>query len=321
MHTGRIPQLGLIGKDPLAIQVHFHNIFYAYAQRARNVKVLSGIDIALWDLAGNILNQPVSKLLGGNFRDEIPLYSHCAGGDFLSRDEWKKRARGLKEDPNGYKAFKIDIHHVFGTPMQQFIPSIGPKEEANVRQAYTLAREALGLDIDIIVHCHCELDTPSAIKVAEAVEDIKPLVLEDPIAPAFSESWIALRRSTRIPLMTGENLSLVESAMPFLENQAVDVLQPDLINAGGITGTKVIADLAAHYRTPIFLHNVSGMVLNMATQQFAAAVFNCPMIECTRNGNRGGEAASNSPVIKDGIMKVSTMPGIGIDIKPEMFVS
>ena len=121
--------------------------------------------------------------------------------------------------------------------------------------------------------------------------------------------------------MTGENLALVESVMPFLENQAVDVLQPDLINAGGITGTKVIADLAAQYRTPIYLHNVSGMALNMATQQFAAAVFNCPMIECTRNGNRGGEVASNSPIIKDGLMKVSTMPGLGIDIKPELFES
>jgi len=66
--AGRLPNLGLIGKDPLAIQVHFHNMFYAYAQRRREIKVLSGIDMALWDLAGKILKQPVSKLLGGNFR-------------------------------------------------------------------------------------------------------------------------------------------------------------------------------------------------------------------------------------------------------------
>src|SRR5215471_3974786 len=69
--AGRLPNLGLIGKDPLAIQVHFHNMFYAYPQRRREIKVLSGIDMALWDLAGKILHQPVSKLLGGNFRDEI----------------------------------------------------------------------------------------------------------------------------------------------------------------------------------------------------------------------------------------------------------
>src|SRR5438552_291373 len=83
--AGRLPHLALIGKDPLAIQVHFHNMFYAYAQRRREIKVLSGIDMALWDLAGKILNQPVSKLLGGNFRDEILLYSHATGGDYLSK--------------------------------------------------------------------------------------------------------------------------------------------------------------------------------------------------------------------------------------------
>jgi len=79
--AGRLPNLGLIGKDPLAIQVHFHNMFYAYAQRRREIKVLSGIDMALWDVAGKMLKLPVSKLLGGNFRDEVLLYSHAGGGD------------------------------------------------------------------------------------------------------------------------------------------------------------------------------------------------------------------------------------------------
>jgi galactonate dehydratase len=68
LEGGRLPHLGLVGKDPLSIQVHFHNMFYAYPQRGRQVGVLSGIDIALWDLAGKILGKPVSKLLGGNFR-------------------------------------------------------------------------------------------------------------------------------------------------------------------------------------------------------------------------------------------------------------
>src|SRR4051794_41035137 len=145
--AGRLPHLGLIGKDPLAIQVHFHNMFYAYPQRGRAVRILSGIDIALWDLAGKLLNQPVSKLLGGNFRERIRLYSHCGGGDFLSKMEWRDRAQELKEDPHGFKAFKVDIHDVLGIPMQQFTPSIGPQEARDVHKAYVLAREALGDDI------------------------------------------------------------------------------------------------------------------------------------------------------------------------------
>jgi L-alanine-DL-glutamate epimerase-like enolase superfamily enzyme len=312
---GRLPHLGLIGKDPLAIQVHFHNMFYAYPQRGRQTEVLSGIDIALWDLAGKLLGQPVSKLLGGNFRDEILLYSHT--GNYLSRARWMETAAKLKADPRGFKAYKVDIHHALGIHMQEYIPSIGPRDARNVRKAYTLAREALGEDIDIIVHCHAELDVPSAVKVAEAVEHIKPLYFEDPLSPIFSESWMALRRTTRIPIMTGENIELLDSALPFLQNQAVDALQPDLISSGGITGTKVIADLAAYYRIPVCLHNVSGLMLNMASQQWSAAVHNCPMMECRGDADRSRWAKQNPIVIRDGRMKVSDKPGLGVDLDHE----
>ena len=118
LNGGRLPHLGLIGKDPLAIQVHHHNMFYAYPQRGRQVGVLSGIDIALWDLAGKILEQPVSRLLGGNFRDEIETYSHCRGGDYFDKAEWRDRAQELVDDGRGFRAFKVDIHHPLGGHMQ-----------------------------------------------------------------------------------------------------------------------------------------------------------------------------------------------------------
>lgn len=315
----RLPHLGLIGKDPLAIEVHFHNMFYAYPQRGRVVRVWSGIDIALWDLAGKLLAQPVSKLLGGNFRDEIKLYSHCPndGGDFLSKAEWRDRAQKLKDDAHGFKAFKVDIHSVLRIPMQQFHPSISPEDARQIQRAYILAREALGDEIDIIVHCHNELDVPSAIRVAEAVEPIQPLFYEDPLAPDFSEAWMALRRTTRLPIMTGENIELPENALPFLQNQAVDQLQPDLINSGGITGTKRIADLAALYRIPISLHNVSGLILNMASQQFSAAIFNCPLMECSARADQYQWANPTPIVIKEGKMKISSAPGLGVELDQE----
>jgi L-alanine-DL-glutamate epimerase-like enolase superfamily enzyme len=313
----RLPHLCLIGKDPLAIELHFHNMFYAYPQRGRVTRVLSGIDIALWDLAGKILGQPVSKLLGGNFRHELKLYSHCGGGDQFDPNAWRDRVAALTGDGRGFKAFKVDIHHVLGVPMQQFTPSIGPEEARKVHRAYTLAREAFGDEIDIIVHCHNELDLPSAVRVAAAVEHINPLFYEDALAPNFSEAWMALRRSTRLPLMTGENIELAEGALPFLQNAAVDTLQPDLINSGGITGVKKMADLAALYRVAICLHNVSGLILNMASQQFSAAIFNCPLLECSSRADQYGWATQNPIVIKDGKMKVSTAPGLGLDLDQE----
>ncbi|MFH1086393.1 MAG: enolase C-terminal domain-like protein, partial [Chloroflexota bacterium] len=166
-------------------------------------------------------------------------------------------------------------------------------------------------------HCHNELDLPSAIKVAEAVEPIKPLFFEDALTAEYSDAWPALRRTTRIPLLTGENIALAEGALPYVQAQAVDCLQPDLINAGGISGTKRIADLAALYRIPVCLHNVSGYALNLASQQFSAAVFNCPLMECRRDATVAPEAAANVPVIRDGKMLVHNAPGLGIELDQE----
>ena len=89
---GRLPHLKLIGKDPLAIRVHHHNMFTAFPQRRREMQVLSGIDMALWDLAGKLLGQSVATLLGGAFRDDILLYSHCPQGEFTDPIAWRDRA-------------------------------------------------------------------------------------------------------------------------------------------------------------------------------------------------------------------------------------
>ena len=313
--TGSSAGLSLIGKDPLAIKVHHHNMFYAFPQRMRQMQVLSGIDIALWDLAGNILEQPVSKLLGGNFRNEIPLYSHCPhSGNFWSKEDWLKRAQQLKNNKWGFKAYKIDLNDAMGVIARQYSPSIGPQEVSKVGLCYELARETLGSDIDIIVHGHNELDTPSAIQVAEAVKDIKPLWFEDPITPYFSESWMALRRSTTVPLMVGENIELIEGALPFIQHQVVDCLQPDLVNSGGITGVRLIADLAASYRMPVCLHTPGNFILNMASMQFTAATHNAPMMECGGGAGQSRALASNQPIVVDGRMKVSTLPGLGLDL-------
>ena len=257
-----------------------------------------------------------------SFWEETSATKSCSiptrrAGDYLSKEEWRDRAQRLLSDPRGFKAYKVDIHHALGINMQEFTPSIGPEEARKINRAYTLAREAFGPDIGIDVHCHCELDVSSAIKVARAVEPIDPLFFEDPLAPEWSDGWMALRRATHLPIMTGENMELGEWAIPFLNNQAVDIFQPDIINSGGITGVKMIADLAALYRVPIALHNVSGLLLNLASQQVAAAVFDCPRIECATGADKFRWATRNPIVIKNGKMQVTTDPGLGMELDQE----
>src|SRR5512146_539644 len=103
---------------------------------------------------------------------------------------------------------------------------------------------------------------------------MNPLFVEDPLPPPYSEGWSAVRRAVRVPLLTGEKLELVRGFRPFLDNQAVDIVHPDLAFAGGFTGVKKIADYAALTRTPVALHNVGSLVLCYANAHFGASIQN-----------------------------------------------
>jgi L-alanine-DL-glutamate epimerase-like enolase superfamily enzyme len=310
----------LIGKDPLAIEVHFQNMTSLMHTYMAHIPTISGIDIALWDLAGKILGAPVSTLLGGPFRESIMMYSHGIGLDMLDPASCRDWAQRIKAMPEGFTAFKNNIDPVLGVPAARFAPTLTTQQLRNVARGYANCREAVGDDIDIAVHCHNELDTPSAIAVAKAVEPMNPLFIEDALNPPFSEAWMALRRSTRVPLLTGEKLELVRGFKPFVDNQAVDIIHPDLAFAGGFTGTRKIADYAALFRTPVALHNVGSLVLTYANAHFGASIQNFYRSESQLgrpNRYIEGMAAAHPPEVRKGLFSVPTGLGLGLEIDPE----
>lgn len=310
----------LIGKDPLTVEVHFHNLTTLMHTYMAHIPTISGIDMALWDLAGKITGLPVSNLLGGPFRDAIPMYSHGVGMNMLDKVSCHDFAARIKTMPEGFTAFKCDIHPAFAGPMGRYMNTLDSSQIRSVARAYANVREAVGDDIDIAVHCHNELDLPSAINVAKAVEPINPLFMEDAMNPSYSEAWSALRRSTRITLMTGEKLELVRGFRPFLDTAAVDIVHPDLAFAGGFTGVKKIADYAALTRTPVALHNVGSLILTYANAHFGSSIQNFYRSESAL-GRPGhyieGMAAGSPPDVRKGMLKVPTGPGLGLDINPE----
>jgi len=310
----------LVGKDPLTIEVHFHNMTSLMHTYMAHIPTISGIDIALWDLAGKIVGAPVSTLLGGPFHDSIPMYSHGLNLDMLDKASCRDWAQRIKEMPEGFTAFKNNIDSVLGVPAARFAPTLTTQQLRNVARGYANCREAVGTDIDIAVHCHNELDTPSAIAVAKAVEPMDPLFIEDALNPPFSEAWMALRRSTRVPLLTGEKLEMVRGFKPFVDNQAVDIIHPDLSFAGGFTGTKKIADYAYLFRTPVALHNVGSLILTYANAQFGSSIENFYRSESQLgrpNHYIEEMAAGNPPEVRKGMLKVPTGPGLGLEINPD----
>jgi L-alanine-DL-glutamate epimerase-like enolase superfamily enzyme len=310
----------LVGKDPRTIEVHFHNMTSLMHTYMAHIPTISGIDIALWDLAGKIIGAPVSTLLGGPFRDSIQMYSHGIGVDMLDKASCRDWAQRIKEMPEGFTAFKNNIDPVLGVPSARFAATLSTAQLRNVARAYGNCREAVGDEIDIAVHCHNELDTPSAIGVAKAVESMGPLFIEDALNPPYSEAWMALRRSTRLPLLTGEKLEMVRGFKPFLDNQAVDIIHPDLSFAGGFTGVRKIADYAYIFRTPVALHNVGSLVTTYANAHFGASIQNFYRSESQlgrANHYIEGMAAGSAPEVRKGMLKVPTAPGLGLELNPD----
>ena len=311
----------LIGKDPLTIEVHFQNMTSLMHTYMAHIPTISGIDMALWDLAGKMMGVPVSTLLGGPFQESIPMYSHGIGLDMLDKSSCRDWAQRIKALPEGFTAFKNNIDPVLGVPSARFAPTLTTQQLRNVARGYGNCREAVGDEIDIAVHCHNELDSPSAIAVAKAVEFMSPLFIEDALNPPFSEAWMALRRSTRVPLLTGEKLEMVRGFKPFVDNQAVDIIHPDLAFAGGITGTRKIADYAANFRTPVALHNVGSLVLTYANAHFGASIQNFYRSESQlgRPGRyiEGMAVGATAPEVRGGMLKVPTGPGLGLEINPD----
>ena len=322
----------LVGKDPLEIDAIYHD-FGAGTRSlsgtrtdgsAHNlIRAVSGVEMALWDLAGKILDVPTSTLLGGRFRDRVRVYDHAAPKNMLDKGACKEWAARVKAHPSGFTCHKFGFPH---TDMKTDLardPSnrmLTTRELINIQQGFENCREAIGWDHDIMVHCHWEYDLRTSIQIADAVASIKPVWLEDPLPVDYSDSWKRLCESSKVPICMGENLARREGFFNFIVNQGADILHPDLRNSGGFLETKRIADLAHIYGLPMACHNTGSQVNTYATCQWAASIRD--YMSCETVTGEGGwmdqVLVLDGPYIKDGFIQVSDKPGLGITLNPDV---
>jgi len=309
----------LVGKDPLAIEVHFQNMTSLMHTYMAHIPTISGIDIALWDLAGKITGLPVCTLLGGPFRESIRMYSHGVGLKMLDKNSCREFAARVKSMPEGFNAFKCGIDEPLAVPTARFTGTLDQAQLRTVARAFNNVREALGDDIEIAVHCHDEFDEPSAVGIGKAVEPMNPLFIEDLLSPAWSPAWQSIRRQIRTPLLTGEKLELLHGFQPFIDNQTVDIIHPDLSFAGGFTGVKKIANYAYDYKMPVALHNVGSLVLTYANAHFGSSIQNFYRSESQlgREGHYIEGMALHGPEVRNSQLTVPTAPGLGLEINPD----
>jgi L-alanine-DL-glutamate epimerase-like enolase superfamily enzyme len=313
-----------IGKDPLEIDA----LYTGLGQRTDGsahmlLRAVSGIEIALWDLAGKILNVPAFTLLGGKFRDSVRMYHDEGPRNLLEPSSCREWADKMKSDKAGWTGFK------FGPPRSNARIDrardaanrlLTSKELRDIRIGFENCRNAIGEDYDIICHCHWEYDLRTALQLSEAIEPIKPMWLEDPMPPDFSESWVRLRSASKVPIGMGENLARRHGFKDFIINQGCDIVQLDIRNTGGLLESKKISDLADLFYLPMAAHDTGSIICNIATVHWAASVRDFLAAETLigRGNWMDDVILHDGPIVKDGHIAVPTKPGLGIELNKEV---
>jgi len=306
----------LIGKDPLDREALWELLFGAMMNRGHNrgffVEAVSGIDIALWDLAGKALGLPLYRLLGGRHQPKLRAYASSLrfrAFDVVTAQakEWKAR---------GFGAMKIKI----GRDPSNFQPDL-----ALVRAI----REAVGDDVTLMVDANCAYseDVATALEVGRKLQDLGVYWFEEPVSPENIDGYQHLADRLDIRIAGGEADFLRFGAAEFLKRRAIDVIQPNLARVGGITEARRIAALSHAFHVPYAPHTGScSAVLLAATLRFAAALPNFLIYEYMQsdwsknqpNPLRHKLLRQPAEVYEDGYMLVDDRPGIGVELDEDI---
>jgi len=317
-----------LGKDPLEIEALYNGLGNRVDGSANMLlRAVSAIEIALWDLAGKLLNQPTAILLGGRYRERVRMVHDEGPSNMLDRTSCNEWADKMKRDPAGWTAFRVSLPGPKGAPAPKLDAARDPSNRVltshdlrEIRQAFEYCRDAIGWDCDLLVQCEGEYDLRTAMQLAEALDPVKPLWLENPMPPDFSPSWVRLAQVSKVPIATGENLARRQGFKDFILNQGCDIVQLDIRNAGGLLESKKISSLAELFGLPMAAHNTGSALNTMATVQWAASVRDFLAAETVvgRRNWMDDVMVHEGPLVAGGSIAVPQKPGLGVELNPDV---
>jgi galactonate dehydratase len=299
----------LTGKDPLRIEHHWQHIYRSAFFRGGVVRLtaLSGLDQALWDIAGKHYGVPVYKLLGGAVRDRIRVYAHWGIRNLT--DEGKARSKERLEylqRKGGYKAFK-------GGPGGKWRAHEPPAVIDQFVESAYLMREWVGPDVELCFDFHGKMTPGLAIEVCNEIKGMRPMFVEEPVPQENVDALKLVSDHVPFPIATGERLLTRWGFREIFEKQAVSLIQPDTSHVGGITELKKVANMAEVYYMHIMPHCAIGPVALTASMHVDAVVPNFLVQEQIDQGL--GEGLLKEPwQVVDGHIELPTKPGLGFEI-------
>ncbi|NUB93608.1 galactonate dehydratase [Haloterrigena sp. SYSU A121-1] len=304
----------VLGEDPSRIESLWQAMYRSSFYRGGPVHMsaIAGIDEALWDLKGKAAGMPVYELFGGPARDRVRLYQHV-------------RAHGADDvaDPAAAAADEAREHVEAGYTAVKLVPTGGleiidtPAAVDEAREIVGAVRDAVGPEVDVALDFHGRASKAMARRLAAALEEFQPMFVEEPVTPEHDHALPRIAEGTTIPIATGERLYARGEFRPLLEADAVDVVQPDVSSAGGITETKKIADMAETYDVSIAPHCPIGPLALVASLHVDAAAPNALIQEQVVVGDEDAmRYVENDDLFEptDGYLDLPAEPGLGVDI-------
>lgn len=317
----------LVGKSPLDIDARctelFDRLSYLGGMSGIGVTAISGIDIALHDLAGKLLGVPAYQLLGGKHREDVRVYCDCHAGEHLHADAgddayrpeaYADAAEGVLAE--GFDAIKFDLDGLDRGDEDRRTKRLSARAIDYRREIVEAVTDRVGTRADVAFDCHWSWNGDTVRRLASALEPYPVWWLEDTVPPENHDVQMEVTHGTETTIAAGENVYRVEGARRLVENQGIDVLHPDVPKTGGMHETKKMADLAKAYYIPVALHNVASPLGTMASAHVGAATSNFMALEYhARDLPWWDDLVERSgPIIEGGEIAVPDEPGLGVSL-------
>ena len=313
----------LLGRDPRDIDriwADFYRIFDFQVTGGAEMRALSAVDLALWDLLGKSLNVPVYRLLGGKSNPEVRLYNTCFG----HRHDFNKEPEKIMHeliDRHGIKAIKIWPFDLAAIRNQHEFVTAADIEEGlfPVRKL----RDTFGNDIEILMEFHSCWDLTSAVRIARALEPYRPMWLEDMLLPGNFSQYKVLAESTSNPLTISERMAGRMEFLQMLEARAAKYVMFDVTWCGGLSEAKKISTMAEAFQLPVAPHTAGGPLLFYATTHLTTALTNVAIQEsCQVFYETTWPTMLENPLVpQNGKIRAPELPGLGMQVKPEVWTN
>jgi L-alanine-DL-glutamate epimerase-like enolase superfamily enzyme len=311
----------LIGKDPRDIERIWADLYHTFDFQitgGTEMRVLSALDLALWDLLGKALNAPVWQLLGGRSNTRIRLYNTCFPHKY---DFLKEPDKIMREVLDGYGVSAIKVWPFDGAGRRNRGQYITEEQIDEALYPIRRLRDVFGSKIEIAVEFHSIWNIPSAIRIARALEPYRPMWLEDMLLPGNFEQYRQLAEGTSLPLIAGERMAGRMAFVQMLESRAVKYVMFDVCWCGGISEARKIATMANAWQLPIAPHTAGGPLLFYASTHVTTAMPNVWIQEsCQRFYEHDWPLMLEDPLVpKEGFVEAPSTPGFGLGIKAEVW--